>query len=206
MALLLPVIWATLLVAPFLSRELARILKEFTEATAHPFEIQWVKDTPKYILIFMAAYGMGIGIYLSTKRNYRKREEHGSARWGNPWTVNRKYRDKEFGNNKILTQHVRIGLGERKHQRNLNVLVVGGSGSGKTRFYAKPNVMQCNSSYVVLDPKGEISRDTSKLLEAKVRPPCFVLSDSLNRKYSHGSVMRTSKQRCITLMTISKSN
>ena len=165
--LLLPVIWAALIAAPFLSRGLAGILKGFTEATAHPLEIQWEKDTPKCILIFMAAYGMGIGIYLSTKHNFRKREEHGSARWGNPWAINRKYRDKEYGNNKILTQHVRIGLDERKHQRNLNVLVVGGSGSGKTRFYAKPNVMQCNSSYVVLDPKGEILRDTGNLLKAK---------------------------------------
>jgi type IV secretion system protein VirD4 len=109
---------------------------------------------------------MGIGIYLSTRRNYRRREEHGSARWGGAAAINRKYRDKDLGNNKILTQNVRIGLNGRKHRRNLNVMVVGGSGSGKTRFYAKPNVMQANTSFVVLDPKGEILRDTGNLLKA----------------------------------------
>ena len=67
--------------------------------------------------------------------------------------------------NKLLTQHVAIGLDGRKHRRNLNVLVIGGSGAGKTRFYCKPNLMQANTSFVVLDPKGEQLRDCGYLLE-----------------------------------------
>lgn len=162
---LIPVVWAALLTAPSLSGGLPEILANLSTAINNPFNIQWVDNTSKCILLFIAAYGMGIGIYLSTKRNYRRREEHGSARWGGAAAVNRKYRDKDLGKNKILTQNVRIGLNGRKHRRNLNVMVVGGSGSGKTRFYAKPNVMQANTSFVILDPKGEILRDTGNLLK-----------------------------------------
>ena len=164
---LIPVVWAALLTAPYLSGGLPEILENLTVAMNNPFHIQWVDDSFKCILIFVVAYGMGIGIYLSTKRNYRHREEHGSARWGGAAAVNKKYRDKDPHRNKILTQNVRIGLDGRKHRRNLNVMVVGGSGSGKTRFYAKPNVMQANTSFVILDPKGEILRDTGNLLKAK---------------------------------------
>lgn len=163
---LIPVVWAALLTAPSLSGGLPEILANLTKAMDNPFRIQWVNDTPKCILLFIAAYGMGIGIYQSTRRNYRRREEHGSARWGGAAAVNKKYRDKDPQKNNILTQNVRIGLDGRKHRRNLNVMVVGGSGSGKTRFYAKPNVMQANTSFVVLDPKGEILRDTGNLLKA----------------------------------------
>ncbi|KUO71727.1 MAG: conjugal transfer protein TraG [Clostridia bacterium BRH_c25] len=164
---LIPVVWAALLTAPSLSGGLPEILANLTKAINNPFDIRWVDDTPKCIMLFIIAYGMGIGVYLSTKRNYRRREEHGSASWGSATAVNRKYRDKDLKKNKILTQNVRIGLDGRKHKRNLNVLVVGGSGSGKTRFYAKPNVMQANTSFVVLDPKGEILRDTGNLLKAR---------------------------------------
>jgi len=164
---LIPVVWAALLTAPSLSGGLPEILANLTAAVNNPFDIRWVNDTPKCILLFIAAYGMGIGIYLSTRRNYRRREEHGSARWGGAAAVNKKYRDKDPQKNKILTQNVCIGLDGRKHKRNLNVLVVGGSGSGKTRFYAKPNVMQANTSFVILDPKGEILRDTGNLLKSK---------------------------------------
>ena len=163
---LVPVVWAALLTAPSLSGGLPEILATLPEAMDNPFDIRWVDDTPKCILLFVAAYCLGIGIYLSTRRNYRRREEHGSARWGGAAAVNKKYRDKDPQKNKILTQNVRIGLDGRKHRRNLNVMVVGGSGSGKTRFYAKPNVMQANTSFVVLDPKGEILRDTGNLLKA----------------------------------------
>ena len=164
---LIPVVWAALLTAPSLSGGLPEILKNLTTAMNDPFHVHWVDNTPKCILLFIAAYGMGIGIYLSTKRNYRHREEHGSARWGGAAAVCKKYRDKDSQKNKILTQNVRIGLDGRKHKRNLNVMVVGGSGSGKTRFYAKPNVMQANTSFVILDPKGEILRDTGDMLKTK---------------------------------------
>lgn len=180
---LVPVIWAALLVSPTLSGGLPEILANLTAAISNPLNIVIVEDTVKCILIFVAAYGLGLGIYLSTARNYRRREEHGSAKWGNSSTINKKYMDKEKSENKLLTQNVCIGLDGRKHRRNLNVLTVGGSGSGKTRFYAKPNVMQANTSFVVLDPKGEILRDTGELLKAKGYE--IKIIDLINMEKSH---------------------
>ena len=162
---IIPVILAALTVAPFLSDGLAGIVKGLTHSMNNPINIQWCADSPKAILVFLAAYGTGIGVYFSTRRNYRRGEEHGSAKWGNARRTCKKYAEKDSRKNLILTQNVRIGLDGRKHRRNLNVLVVGGSGAGKTRFYAKPNIMQANTSYVVLDPKGEILRDIGYLLE-----------------------------------------
>ena len=162
-----PTAWAALLLAPYLHSGLPEILKNLLAAISDPAHIVWCEDSLKTVLIFLATYTIGIGIYLSAPRNYRRREEHGSARWGNAETVCRKYHASPPSANKLLTQNVRIGLDGRKHRRNLNVMVVGGSGSGKTRFYAKPNVMQANTSFVILDPKGEILRDTGYLLEAQ---------------------------------------
>ena len=164
---IIPVVWLALLVAPALDGGLPDILSNLAAVMNDPLYIEWCEDSVKIVLIFIAAYGMGIGIYLSTRRNYRKGVEHGSAKWGDAAAVNRKYRNKAFADNKILTQNVRIGLDGRKHRRNLNILVCGGSGAGKTRFYAKPNVMQANTSMVILDPKGEITRDTGRLLKEK---------------------------------------
>lgn len=180
---LLPVTWAALLFAPYLHGGLPEILKNLSAAMNDPLHIVWCEDSLKTVLIFIAAYAVGIGIYLSTVRNYRRREEHGSARWGNAETVCRRYRAAKSADNKLLTQNVRIGLDGRKHKRNLNVMVVGGSGSGKTRFYAKPNIMQANTSFVVLDPKGEILRDTGNLLEAKGYK--LRVLDLINMELSH---------------------
>ena len=152
----IPVVWAALMVAPFLSDGLAGIIEGFTSGMADPMKVMWCADSLKAIFIFLLIYGLGIGVYLSTKRNYRKGEEHGSAKWGNASQLSKKYADKNKYENIILTQNTRIGLDGRKHRRNLNVLVCGGSGAGKTRFYAKPNIMQANTSFVVLDPNGKI--------------------------------------------------
>ncbi len=170
---LIPVVWLGLLIAPAISGDqsladrLPEIITNLTAAFNNPFHITICEDSLKTVLFFIVVYGFGIGIYFSTKRNYRRREEHGSAKWGDATTVNRRYRDRVFADNKLLTQNVRMGFNVKKHRRNLNVLICGGSGAGKTRFYAKPNVMQCNSSMVILDPKGEILRDTGHLLESK---------------------------------------
>ena len=165
---LIPAVWLGLLVAPAIGGGLPNLIKNLADIFAQPFHIAWCEDSLKTVLIFIGAYVLGIGIYLSTARNYRHREEHGSAKWGNAGQVNKKYEDKvHTEQNKILTQKTAIGLDGRKHRRNLNVLVCGGSGAGKTRFYAKPNIMQANSSYVILDPKGEILRDTGNLLKEK---------------------------------------
>ena len=164
---LIPVIWLALLIAPFVSSGLVGIMQNFTPAISQPFHITLCADTLKTVCIFIIIYIMGIGIYLSTQRNYRRREEHGSAKWGKTETITQKYTDKQKSENVILTQNTSIGLDGHKHRRNLNVLVCGGSGSGKTRFYAKPNIMQANTSFVILDPKGEILRDTGNLLKEK---------------------------------------
>ena len=166
---ILPVVWIALLTAPFVGGGLVEVIRNFPIAMQSPFSITVCEDSVKTVLIFLLAYAMGIGIYFSTRRNYRRREEHGSAKWGDAKTLNKKYADKNFSANKLLTQTVRIGLDGKKHRRNLNVLVCGGSGAGKTRFYCKINAMQCDTetSMVILDPKGEIVRDVGGLLEKK---------------------------------------
>ncbi|MFQ7263513.1 MAG: VirD4-like conjugal transfer protein, CD1115 family [Lachnospiraceae bacterium] len=166
---ILPVVWIALLTAPFVGGGLVEVIRNFPIAMRSPFSITVCEDSVKTVLIFLLAYAMGIGIYFSTRRNYRRREEHGSAKWGDAKTLNKKYADKNFSANKLLTQTVRIGLDGKKHRRNLNVLVCGGSGAGKTRFYCKINAMQCDAetSMVILDPKGEIVRDVGGLLEKK---------------------------------------
>ncbi|MGG1639052.1 VirD4-like conjugal transfer protein, CD1115 family [Paenibacillus sp. NRS-1760] len=181
---LLPVIWLALQAAPALSSGLPALLLQLSTAMEHPFRIRWVADTPRSLILFTLAYVICIGVYVSSQRNYRRREEHGSARWGKVKQLNATYRSKLPGQNKILTQRVRIGLDGRKHRRNLNVLVVGGSGAGKTRFYAKPNVMQAATSLVVLDPKGEILRDTGSLLRAEGYD--IKVLDLINPHLSHG--------------------
>ncbi len=182
-ALLVPVIGLALRIAPFIDEGLYAFILKFPEAMEHPFKITWCESSLKSILILMILYVMGIGIFYATKKNYRRGEEHGSAKWGDAQSINRKYREKHFEDNKLLTQNVRMGLDGHRHRRNLNVLVCGGSGAGKTRFYAKPNVMQANTSMVILDPKGEILRDTGQLLREKgyeVR-----ILDLINMEKSH---------------------
>ena len=164
---IIPVIWFALLVAPYLSSGLMGILDGVPEAMNHPFSIRLCGDSVKTVLIFLLSYGMEIGIYISTKKHYRRGEEHGSAKWGNVKKINRRYKEKRFTKNKLLTMHVQISYNMRKHLRNVLTVVIGGSGSGKTRFFAKPNLMQANTSFVVLDPKGENLRDTWYLLEEK---------------------------------------
>ena len=180
----IPVIWLALLIAPSLSGGLPEIMQNLTVAFENPFNIVWKEDSLKTVLFFLACYAMGIGIYLATRKNYRRKEENGSAKWGEPSVINKKYRDYKFTNNKLLTQNVRIGFDGKKHRRNLNVLICGGSGAGKTRFYAKPNAMQCNSSMVILDPKGEIARDTGHLLKKKGMSVKVI--DLINMYKSHG--------------------
>ena len=164
---ILPVIWLGLCIAPSVDGGLAEIIPALSNAINHPFEIRLCEDSLKTVLLLLLIYGLIIGVILSSLRNYRRGEEHGSAKWGNANTVNKKYRQKPESNNKIMTQNVCIGLNAKKHRRNLNTLVCGGSGAGKTFFYAKPNLMQCNCSFVITDPKGEILRDCGALLKSE---------------------------------------
>lgn len=164
---ILPVIWFGLKIAPSVQGGLPEILSKMAEISNKPFNISICEDSVKTVLILLLVYAVAVGAFLSNMRNYRRGEEHGSAKWGNKFKVNKKYHQKPDNYNKIMTQSVSIGLNARKHRRNLNTLVCGGSGSGKTFFYAKPNIMQCNCSYVITDPKGDILRDCGAMLKAE---------------------------------------
>ena len=177
------VIWLALLMAPAFARGLVGFLESANVVFSNPFHIEICEDSKKAVLIFLGAYAMGLAIFLSNDKNYRRREEHGSAKWGSPEQVNRKYADRKKTANKILTQNVVIGLDGHKHRRNLNILVCGGSGAGKTRFFAKPNVMNANCSFVILDPKGELLRDTGGLLREKGYD--LKVIDLINMEKSH---------------------
>ena len=180
---ILPVVWLGLLLAPAAHGGLPEIIARFPAVINSPFHIELCGDSLKTVLVLLCFYGLGIGIFLSSRRNYRRGEEHGSAKWGSAKAVNKKYRAANFEDNKIFTQNVRMGLDGRKHRRSLNTVVVGGSGAGKTRFYAKPNLCQANTSFVVLDPKGELIRDTGYLLKQKGHEVRVL--DLLNMERSH---------------------
>ncbi len=159
--------WAAAITACAIApdKNFIQILETLSEKLEQPFFITYTPYTFQCILIFTAAYFLGIGIYESQKRNYRRGVEHGSAKWGNVSEICRRYCEKRYTQNLLLTQHFRMGLDGYKHKRNLNVLVVGGSGAGKSRTYAIPNIMQCNCSMVITDPKAELLRKTGGVLE-----------------------------------------
>lgn len=163
------IIWLALIIAGCYEQDikLFELLDRLTVAVNNPTHIVFNEYSLKAVLIFLFLYAMGIGVYFSSRENRRPGEEHGSARWGNVKSIVRRYADKNSSSNIILTQNMRLGLNAKKHRRNLNVLVVGGSGAGKTRFYAKPNLMQCNTSFIVADPKGEMLRSIAPLLIEK---------------------------------------
>lgn len=150
------------------------ILDRLSQILRQPFSLYYTVYTGKCILILSFAYITGICIYYSQQKNYRRGVEHGSARWGDVHQICKRYADKEYTHNLLLTQNFRMSQEVYKHQRNLNVLVAGGSGAGKSRTYAVPNILQCSQaeskkgggcSIVVTDPKGELLRKTGGLLE-----------------------------------------
>lgn len=164
---LILIIWLAILLAPFVNKGLFYIISEFSNIINNPFNITWCNDSLRTILVLVMIYILLIAMYVFNDKNYRKGIEYGSAKWGNSKVINKKYLQLPIESNKILTNNIQIGYNSKKHRRNLNTLVIGGSGAGKTRFYAKPNIMQCNTSFVILDPKGEILRSTANLLLKK---------------------------------------
>ena len=133
----------------------------------HPFQLHYTEYTIKSVRVCTLLYAAGIGIFYSSQKNYRRGEEHGSARWGDARQICKKYSQKPYSQNILLTQNFRISLDTHKHRRCLNILVVGGSGAGKSRGFALPNIMQCCCSMVITDPKAELLRKTGGLLEKK---------------------------------------
>ena len=137
----------------------------FSQALERPFSIGWTPYTLKCMLGSLLLYGCGIALYYSSRENRRPGEEYGSAKWGDPRALCRKYMDHQHKEaNIILTQRVRLGMDGYKTQRNMNILVIGGSGSGKTRYFCKPGLYSANCSYLVTDPKGELLKAAGGLL------------------------------------------
>lgn len=137
----------------------------FSQVLERPFSIGWTPYTLKCMLGSLLLYGCGLALYYSSRENRRPGEEYGSAKWGNPKELNRKYMDHQHKDaNIILTQRVRLGMDGYVTQRNMNVLVIGGSGSGKTRYFCKPGLYSANCSYLVTDPKGELLKAAGGLL------------------------------------------
>jgi type IV secretion system protein VirD4 len=162
--LLLPTIWFALLLAPCLGGSLLDVFNRLTEHMQSPFSIEWCQSTPRSLLLCLALYAFGGIVYFGTRPNLRQGEEHGSAKWGSPKQVNAQIEQKQSF---PLTKHVRLGMDTHKHRRNLNILTLGGSGAGKTRSLALPGIMECNASFVVTDPKGEILAAVGHLLKEK---------------------------------------
>ena len=166
----LPVIWwVAILLADAIQpgRNLFELMEVLTEKLNHPFQFHYTEYTIKSMLVCTLLYAAGIGIFYSSQKNYRRGEEHGSARWGDARQICKKYSQKPYSQNILLTQNFRISLDTHKHRRCLNILVVGGSGAGKSRGFALPNIMQCCCSMVITDPKAELLRKTGGLLEKK---------------------------------------
>ncbi len=164
---LIAVIWLSVLFAPCIGGGLAQMLPKLSDALAHPFRLTFCHNTFPTVLTLSLIYVFALVVYHYTKPNYRRREEHGSAKWGDKKEIDKRYRQTPTESNKILTQNVAIGYDTHEHRRNLNTIVIGGSGSGKTRFYGKPNAMQANTSFFALDPKGEVVRALGGLLVKK---------------------------------------
>ena len=140
----------------------------FSQVLERPFAIGWTAHTPKFMLVSLIIYAFGIALYYSGRENRRPGEEYGSAKWGDPRALCRKYMDHQHKEaNIILTQRVRLGMDGYITQRNMNVLVVGGSGSGKTRFWLTPQLLQAHSSYVVVDPKGGVLGQVGSFLQKR---------------------------------------
>ena len=160
-ALSIPVLWLCLLLATAYENGagLGELLERFNFLLAHPFSLQWKPHSLRFLLLGLGAYGMAITMYYSTRQNRRPGEEYGSAKWGDPKALCRKYADrKQFQNNVIMTARFRISFDSYAHRRNLNTVVIGSSGAGKSRFSVKPWLYSANCSYIVTDPKGGATR------------------------------------------------
>ena len=159
---IVPVVWLALLLAQSLGGGLPELLQNLTSALEQPTNIIWTDKRLPTILICLAAYGMAVLLYRTNQGRTRDGEEHGSAAWATPASVNAQFAQKD---SIPLTQHVRLGLDTHKHRRSLNVLVIGGSGAAKTRSFVLPNILTANTNYVITDPKSEVLLATGGYLK-----------------------------------------
>ena len=159
---IVPIVWLALLLAQSLGGGLPELLRNLTSALEQPTNIIWTDKSLPTILICLAAYGMAVLLYRTNRGRTRDGEEHGSAAWATPASVNAQFAQKD---SIPLTQHVRLGLDTHKHRRSLNVLVIGGSGAAKTRSFVLPNILTANTNYVITDPKSEVLLATGGYLK-----------------------------------------
>ena len=159
---IIPVVWLALLLAQSLGGGLPELLRNLTSALEQPTNIIWTDKSLPTILICLATYGMAVLLYRTNQGRTRDGEEHGSAAWATPASVNAQFAQKD---SIPLTQHVRLGLNTHKHRRSLNVLVIGGSGAAKTRSFVLPNILTANTNYVITDPKSEVLLATGGYLK-----------------------------------------
>ena len=159
---IIPVVWLALLLAQSLGGGLPELLRNLTSALEQPTNIIWTDKSLPTILICLAAYGMAVLLYRTNQGRTRDGEEHGSAAWATPASVNAQFAQKD---SIPLTQHIRLGLDTHKHRRSLNVLVIGGSGAAKTRSFVLPNILTANTNYVITDPKSEVLLATGGYLK-----------------------------------------
>ena len=158
------ILWAALLIVPCWGGSLLDMIPRLQAALQSPLEISWTEQSAPSIFVCTGLYVLGLAVYFSSRGRTRDGEEHGSAVWGSARELNRQFAQKQ---SKILTRHVRLGLDSRRHRRNLNVLVIGGSGAAKTRSYVLPNILEANANYVITDPKSEVLLATGGYLKSK---------------------------------------
>lgn len=167
-ALGIPLLWLAAALAQALEAGsgLSGIAAELSVLMGDPLSVRWCSRTGAFLLAVIVLYPMGVFCYWQDQADRRPGAEHGTARWGSARRLDRKYRNrKDPKQNYLLSAHVRMSMDSHQHRHNLNVMVIGGSGAGKTRFYVKPNGMQCACSYLYLDPKSELLRSLGGLYE-----------------------------------------
>lgn len=141
-------------------------LSRFEMVCAYPLKDYFNEYTFSIAGYALAAYAVAVIMYYTSQRNYMPGKEFGTSRLADVRQVNKVLADKEELNNRILSEHVRMSLNTRQTKLNNNMLIIGGSGAGKTFYEVKPNLMQMNSSFIITDPKGEILRSTGAMLKA----------------------------------------
>lgn len=215
-ALGIPILWFAAAFAQSVEAGggLFSILDIFNQLMENPLSLRWCSRTGVFLLAATVLYGLGVICYLQDRAGQRPGAEHGTARWGTAAKLNSKYRNKkEKDQNYLLSKHVEFSMDSHKHQHNLNVMVIGGSGSGKTRYYVKPNAMQCSCSYFFLDPKSELLRSLGGLYEKKgiavsvidlihfkghYNPMKYVQTDEDAMKLAHALVFNTKSKNTPT--------
>ena len=197
LVLTIPVLWLAVIAAGVYENgmNVFELVSRLTAAANRPFAVRWTVYTPRFLLVFLLLYGGGVLLYCSGRENRRPGQEYGSAQWGSPWQLNKKYADKDPANNTLLTRHVAMSLNGRQHMRNLLQIIVGGSGAGKTRFFCKPSLLQAHSSYVCTDPKGTLLPEIGTFLERKkYRIKCLnLINFRKSMKYNPLAYIRSEK-------------